>query len=146
VLAQSASSRGHSTPADTRRNMDGGKAIRMNDQSSEAMGRELKETMVGHYFESYQRNFFQDVDPAATLKIEAPLDKTPACLWLPKGEIWINPAMVELSPKTCRIHLLHELIHHKLHFRDGDADAAEGERFQAEVKRLFEAGAYKGLL
>jgi hypothetical protein len=118
----------------------------MNDESADAMDQEVKEAMVGHHFESFQRRFFQDVDPAATLRFETPKDKTPACLWLPKGEIWINPAMVSMSPKTCRVLLLHELIHHKLNFRDGDPDEAEGERFQGEIKRLFDAGAYAGLL
>jgi len=76
----------------------------MNDQSTEAMDQEVKEAMVGHYFGSFQRNFFKDVEPAATLRFETPKDQTPAGLWLPKGEIWINPAMAAMSPKTCSGH------------------------------------------
>ncbi|HZD75650.1 MAG TPA: hypothetical protein VE218_01510 [Acidobacteriaceae bacterium] len=49
-------------------------------------------------------------------------------------------------PKMRQVLILHELIHNALFHRFGDPDHEEGERFQAEVKRLWDAGAYKNLL
>ncbi len=47
--------------------------------------------------------------------------------------------------KLCGFLLLHELAHAALRKRDGDADEKEGERFNAEIKRLKDAGAYDNL-
>ena len=60
----------------------------------------------------------------------------------PDGTFNVPAKFIELA----KIAILHELVHSKLHKQNGDPDEAEGQRFQAEIKRLLEAGAYKGLL
>lgn len=48
--------------------------------------------------------------------------------------------------KVCSLLVLHELIHSKLYEKRCAPQSDTGEEFQAEVRRLWEQGAYKNLL
>jgi len=56
------------------------------------------------------------------------------------------PDALTTFQKSCRIVLLHELVHVELYTQCGDADSNHGERFKAQVKRLIGCGAYDNLL
>jgi hypothetical protein len=53
---------------------------------------------------------------------------------------------VARSKKLRQVLILHELIHNALLCQFGDPDHEEGDKFQAEVQRLWDAGAYRKLL
>jgi hypothetical protein len=71
---------------------------------------------------------------------------SPAHLNALTGTIYIDERVYTFQDKTTRILILHELIHWSLFQENGDADENEGQRFQAEIQRLWSAGAYKNLL
>ncbi len=59
---------------------------------------------------------------------------------------------IHISQHLARFHelaqiaLLHEMVHVKLYSENNDPDAQHGQRFQAEIQRLKESGAYDRLL
>jgi predicted metal-dependent hydrolase len=56
-----------------------------------------------------------------------------------EGEIHLDPSLA-LYPRFMRIMLMHEMIHlHK-------PKLGHGKKFKAEVKRLFDLGAYSYVL
>ncbi len=69
----------------------------------------------------------------------------PACFLRSAKTIYLEKATTS-SEKFSRIALLHEMIHINLVEDGGDPDEAHEARFQGEVRRLFEAGAYRNLL
>jgi hypothetical protein len=69
----------------------------------------------------------------------------PACFVSSNQTIYIERSAT-VSEKFSRIALLHEMIHINLIEDNGDPDENHGSRFQAEVQRLFAAGAYRNLL
>lgn len=108
----------------------------------DAISCEASETTLATRLRGYQRRYFPAME-ALGLELEGL--PGPAC-FLPETKIIrINPS-VKAFPKLCAILILHELIHAELLRRDNDADEAEGERFQAEVKRLWACDAYARLL
>jgi hypothetical protein len=111
--------------------------------STGALVSEMHEALLKAFMRTFQKRYFRAMPEVADL-IVAPLED--AASFLPnENKIQIHPALAPF-PKLARIVILHELIHCKLYKENGDADAAEGPRFQTEVKKLLEAGAYKGLL
>lgn len=62
------------------------------------------------------------------------------------GTICIDESVYTFQEKTTPILILHELVHYNLFLETGDPDSEEGQRFQKEVRRLWDAGAYKKLL
>ena len=111
--------------------------------STGAIVSEMHATLLKAFMRTYQQRYFRAVREVADLVI-APLDG-PGSFMPADNTIHIHPSVAPFS-RLAKIVILHELIHSKLHKQNGDADTAEGSRFQAEVKRLLEAGAYKGLL
>ena len=103
---------------------------------------EANKTVLTSRLQAYERKYFASVAPVLGLEL-VPIPG-PAGL-LPSRIVQINPVIASF-PKICGIMLLHELIHHKLMLEHGDPDEEESERFQAEVARLWEAGAYRNLL
>jgi hypothetical protein len=94
------------------------------------------------YLREFEKKYFPPSAPIKALEV-TDVDG-PSCS-TSEGVIQINP-VVSSWPKTCKILILHELIHHALRGRNGDPDAGEGEHFQDEVKRLWDKGAYRNLL
>lgn len=101
------------------------------------------EAVLGVELYALEERYFPGVMPTAEIEI-CDIDG-PAELNRETRKIHVDP-IVARWPKTRRIFMLHELIHHCLLVTDGDPDAEEGARFQAEVNRLWREGAYKGLL
>lgn len=118
----------------------------MRDEFEGVINDEFKEAKIGFILEALQNRYFAEIEPRATLAFEQPETGSPACLHLPKGEIWIDPAIAHRSFKISGVLLLHELIHHKLFIRDGYMADEEGPNFQVEVARLFKEGAYAKFL
>ena len=115
----------------------------MYDSPFEGVLSEANSVTLKYMMRSYEKRYFTDVEPIADLEIEN-LDG-PSCFYPDRRVIRIHPSVANF-PKFCGILILHELIHSKLFQRDHDADVAEGERFQAQVGRLWEQGAYAKLL
>lgn len=100
------------------------------------------EQEMEHEMRLLERIYFPNKTPVRSLDVcSLP---GPACL-TPEGVIQINQS-VAAYPKMRAIIILHELIHHNLRVLGNDDDPGEGERFQNEVVRLWNEGAYKGLL
>lgn len=102
-------------------------------------GHLLPETIL----RGYESRYFADSVPVQNIRV-VQMDNA-ACYLLAEDCLCISDAVVR-SWKLIRILILHELIHRKLLAQNGDPDREEGERFQVEVKRLWEAGAYRKLL
>jgi hypothetical protein len=97
------------------------------------------ETILRHY----ELRYFADSAPIQNIRV-VPMDNA-ACYVLEENCLYVSEASA-LSWKLIRIVILHELIHRKLLAQNGDPDPDEGDRFQAEVQRLWDAGAYRRLL
>jgi len=93
---------------------------------------------------AYQNAYFPDRNPDVHIEF---VDDAggPACFVRSPQTMYIERATT-FSEKYSRIALLHEMVHINLIEDGGDPDEGHGARFQTEVKRLFEAGAYKNLL
>lgn len=92
----------------------------------------------------YQRTYFPTRDPECHIQIVQD-GGGPACFDHSQKTMFIEEAAT-VSEKLSRILLLHEIIHVNLIENGEDPDEQHGYRFQAEVRRLFEAGAYSKLL
>lgn len=113
------------------------------DESFESVVTESGQTVLTQRLRKYERLYFADTPPVAGLEIvDIP---GPACYRADHVVIQINPAIASF-PKICGILILHELIHNKLLHLKNNPDIAEGDRFQAEVRRLWCTGAYANLL
>jgi hypothetical protein len=93
---------------------------------------------------AYQKQLFPRFNPSCQIKIADDAGGQ-ACFDRSNKTLYIEKAVIT-SEKLSRILLLHEMIHINLIEENGDPDEAHGDRFQAEIDRLFEAGAYKKLL
>lgn len=111
--------------------------------STGALVSEMHEALLKAFMRTFQKRYFRTMPEVVDLAI-APLDG-PSSFLAQENKIQIHPAVAPF-PKLARIVILNALVHAKLHKENGDADTAEGPRFQNEVKKLLEAGAYKGLL
>jgi hypothetical protein len=116
----------------------------MCDSSADALSLETSEALLNYWAKKYQAQYFSTTLPAPSVEIGAP-DKGPACYLLSENVILIHPAVTPFI-KLCKPLTLHELIHFNLFKKYGDPDEPEGQRFQAERQRLWEAGAYADLL
>jgi hypothetical protein len=70
----------------------------------------------------------------------------PAWLNALTGTINIDERVSTFQEKTTPILILHELIHWSLFEDNGDPDEGHGDRFQAELTRIKNLGAYAGFL
>ena len=111
--------------------------------STGALVSEMHEALLKAFMRTFQKRYFRTVPEVADLVV-APLEGAASFL-ANENKIQIHPAVAPF-PKLARIVILNALVHCKLHKENGNADEAEGPRFQAEIKKLLEAGAYKGLL
>jgi hypothetical protein len=109
----------------------------MGDVRAEAAAVTLKHTM-----RAFEERYFSGSPKVKDLEVA--LVEGPAMLTT-ELVIRLNPSVASW-PKLSKLLILHELIHNFLLHRDQDADDEEGSRFQAEVSRLWKAGAYVGLL
>ena len=110
--------------------------------STGAIVSEMHQTLLKAFMRTYQQRYFRSTREVVDLVVVA-FDGS--ARFVPEeNKIHIHPSLAAFS-KLAKIAILHELIHSKLH-KQNEPDAAEGQRFQAEVKKLLEAGAYKGLL
>ncbi len=99
---------------------------------------------VCEWAEGYQKAYFPRHNPECRVLI---VDNAggPACFDHSTKTMYIEKAAT-ISEKMSRILLLHEMVHINF-IEDGqDPDEGHGLRFQAEIKRLFAAGAYSKLL
>jgi len=92
----------------------------------------------------YQKAYFPQHNPVCHIQIVKHAG-SPACFDHSQKTMFIEEAAT-VSEKMSRILLLHEMIHINLIENGNDPDEQHGFRFQAEVKRLFDAGAYSKLL
>ncbi len=104
---------------------------------------EVNETILNSQLRTLEK-YFSNLPPLAGIEIVA-LGGNAACFLPDRRVIQINQSVATFH-KLCSLLILHELIHAKLLRENGDPDAPEGERFQAEVRRLWEADAYNKLL
>ena len=100
------------------------------------------EAKLKSYMRAAEQKYFKGSPPAVDLEM---IDGPDPAILSTRRTIQISRNVVRAT-KMCRVLILHELIHHYLLQKDGDADADEGPRFEAEVQRLWDAGAYKNLL
>ena len=103
---------------------------------------ESSETDLQRALTFFQKEYFSGVPCVAGLEI-APDVPGPALL-TETGAIRVHSAAATW-PRTARVLILHELIHHALQQKDV-SDDEDGEPFQAELERLWKAGAYRKLL
>jgi hypothetical protein len=103
---------------------------------------ESMETILERRMRHYERLYFPDVKKVEGLRVVKV--SGPAC-FSPDRFIEINPAVAQWR-KTTSVLILHELIHNFLEQTTGSRDDDEGEKFQAQVRRLWKAKAYDGLL
>jgi hypothetical protein len=94
--------------------------------------------------EAYQKAYFPRHNPECKILI-ADDAGGPACFEHTTKIMYIETAAT-ISEKLSRILLLQEMIHINFIEDRQDPDESHGVRFQAEVKRLFAAGAYSKLL
>ena len=90
----------------------------------------------------YNRKYFDGELPKDIEIIWHPCDDNNGRSDNLKGKIpriWIDPS-IQAQPKFVRIVMLHECLHIK------NPRMNHGKVFKQEIKRLFEAGAYDGLL
>jgi hypothetical protein len=111
--------------------------------STGALVSEMHEGLLKAFMRAYQKRYFRSTTEVVDLVVS--LLEGPSCFLPGKNTIQIHPSLAPFT-KLSKIVILHELIHSKLFKENGDPDEAEGQRFQTEVKKLLEAGAYKGLL
>jgi hypothetical protein len=111
--------------------------------STGALVSEMHEALLKAFMRTFQKRYFRTTPEVADLVI-APLEG-PASYLADENKVQVHPAVAPF-PKLARIVILNALIHCKLFKENGDADTAEGPRYQNEVKKLLEAGAYKSLL
>jgi hypothetical protein len=100
------------------------------------------ESILGAYMKFAEEKYFKGTPPVVDLEM---IDGPDPAILSPERKIQISKNVIRAT-KMCKVLILHELIHHHLLQKDHDADKDEGPRFQAEVQRLWDAGAYKNLL
>jgi hypothetical protein len=88
-------------------------------------------------FNFYNRKYFNDEVPHSTTVTWAPLNGDNGDYI--DGAIHIDTTL-QGSPRLAKIIMLHEMIHAH------NPRLTHGKRFQAEIRRLAEAGAYAQLL
>jgi hypothetical protein len=93
---------------------------------------------------AYDREYFESLAPKIEIEIAEDAGG-PACFVPSMNRIRIEKTTT-ISEKFTRIALLHEMIHVRLRAENGDPDEHHGIRFQREIERLYQAGAYKKLL
>jgi len=92
----------------------------------------------------YEGLYFQDVKPIASAEFVPSLDGDARVL--PEiDKIEVHSRFLQ-SLKASSIFVVHELINNKLYKKHGAPQPYEGQRFQAELDRLWAAGAYRNLL
>ncbi|HLW54973.1 MAG TPA: hypothetical protein VKW06_19215 [Candidatus Angelobacter sp.] len=111
--------------------------------STGALVSEMHEALLKAFMRTFQKRYFRAMPEVADLVVVQM--EGPSSYQAEGNKIQIHPAVAPF-PKLARIVILSALIHCKLHKENGDQDVAEGPRFQNEIKKLLESGAYKGLL
>jgi len=115
----------------------------MEDPADALIGAQ-NELVLTSVLREYERKYFFDVPEIDVLEV-TDRGQGSACFVPSENRILIHPSVASYE-KICRVLILHELIHSKLYKQYNDPDAEEGLRFQAEVKRLWNQGAYGRLL
>jgi hypothetical protein len=93
----------------------------------------------------YHKLYFSHVqEPSITIDLVTNDGET-GCFIPELGHIRIHRSMAAFE-KSCRIVLLHEMVHIVLNQENGDPDPNHGARFRREIDRLIKSGAYSGLL
>jgi hypothetical protein len=114
----------------------------VNNSPFEVMAKESAQEIMRVCMRRLEQRYFAGIPAVADLEVVEMLD--PARLT--NGRVIQISSTVARWRKLRQVLILHELIHNALLHRFDDPDHDEGERFQAEVKRLWEAEAYKNLL
>jgi hypothetical protein len=97
--------------------------------------------------DDYQTAYFATVTPPVS-KIEfvpSVGEGSPACVYPNEGRILVDQRFQNF-PKLCCLLVLHELTNYKLALEHKRAIQYDESEFQSEIKRLWDAGAYAGLL
>jgi predicted SprT family Zn-dependent metalloprotease len=100
---------------------------------------------LSRWANEYHRKYFSG-GPEPTIKVAFTSELGQAGCFIPADEIVLMPQALAAFEKSCRIVLLHEMVHVRLFMENGDPDPGHGERFRAEINRLFSCGAYGNLL
>jgi len=91
-----------------------------------------------------EQTYFSGIKPISSADFDPCLDGPSR--FLPELNRIEVKACFALFQKLCRLLVLHELIHKKLYGKFGKVQSDSGNEFLAEVKLLWDCGAYRGLL
>jgi hypothetical protein len=95
----------------------------------------------------YQDSYFPDVKPQVQSIEFASVLESPGMVETGGSSPLIKvDERLRYFPKLCCFIVLHELINNSLFWKCGSVQPYEGDEFEKEVKRLWEANAYSGLL
>lgn len=121
-----------------------------NEMKAGHMIQEMDEFTLNEQVKKLANRYFPRIAKIPTLKIQRSDDKeyqdSLAHLNALTGTIYIDWRVSDFQEKTTQILILHELIHWSLFLENSDPDEKEEDRFQAEIQRLWNSGAYRGLL
>lgn len=103
-------------------------------------------TDLSTWANTFQQRYFPGCDPSVSVAVNTNPKFTKVAAFDPTTmTIHISERIVPFHD-IAKICVLHEMIHVNLYTQNKDADKAHGARFKAEIKRLFNAGAYENLL
>lgn len=104
------------------------------------------EAVLTYQMRAFEHTYFAfpNLPPVSALKVLK--DETSAGYYVPEQNLIVLSSLIARFAKVCHPIILHELIHHKLYCENRDPDKDEGVRFEAEIQRLWDAGAYRKML
>ena len=96
---------------------------------------------------AFQHKYFPGFDvPGMQIAIDVEESPRAPSVYDPAKKLIAISKHIMPFHELAKIALLHEMIHVKLYAENQDADEAHGARFQTEMNRLMEMGAYSQLL
>ena len=96
---------------------------------------------------AFQHKYFPGFDvPGMEIAIDVEESPRAPSVYYPEKKLIAISKHIMPFHELAKIALLHEMIHVKLYAENQDADEAHGARFQTEMNRLMEMGAYSQLL
>jgi len=114
------------------------------DENENVIKEAATEQDLANWANNYQRKYFRGPEPTISIRIN-PGGSEGGC-FKPKQQVVSIPHALTAFEKSCRIVLLHEMVHVNLASENGDPDPNHGLRFKSEIKRLIAQGAYDNLL
>jgi hypothetical protein len=115
------------------------------DENGEIIKAPVTEGDLSKWANEYHKEYFGD-GPEPSITIGFASAPGHAGCFIPADGSVLIPQALSAFEKSCRIVLLHEMVHIRLRVENGDPDPGHGQRFKAEIDRLFRCGAYGNLL